>query len=114
MAATPHTDWRGTLHAMWTPEEQLLLATLSRGQRELMIQARAQQECAAPAPRAADLGERAESSYHQEFMRQVDELVFNGDMPLAEKQSLFYGLYCQCCGVFGGASAVFAQPPERN
>jgi hypothetical protein len=44
-------------------------------------------------------------------MRQIDDLVFNGDMPLAVKQRLLYGLYCRCCGVFGGATAIFAQPP---
>ena len=99
---------------MWTPEEQLLLATLSRGQRELMIQARAQQELATPPPGADDGVDRTESSDHQEFMRQINDLVFSGDMPLAEKQRLLYGLYCRCCGVFGGATAVFAQPPERN
>ena len=98
---------------MWTPEEQLLLATLSRGQRELMIQARAQQDIENPSELPMDDPD-ASNSAHQEFMRQINDLVFNGDMPLAEKQRLLYGLYCQCCGVFGGAANVSAKPPEPH
>ena len=103
---------------MWTPEEQLMLATLSRGQRELMIQARTLEKADNPHV-GNDVGEIdareiEASAAHRAFLRQVDELVFNGDMPLAEKQRLLYTLYCRCCGMFGGASTVFANAPERG
>ena len=99
---------------MWTLDEQLLLATLSRGQRELVIQARLQRQIEDPPLAIADDASETENPDHQQFMRQINELVFDADMPLAEKQRLLYSLYCRCCGVFGGATAVFAKPVDHG
>ena len=99
---------------MWTPEEQRLLATLSRGQRELMIQARVLQQAQDPLAQQPAQTAESDNAEHQTFLQRVDQLVFDSDMPLPEKQKLLYGLHCRCCGMFGGASIISAAPPQRG